>query len=137
MEEQTAPATNAEPALNAASITPSMPDEGSIRDPLNVLKATAPVIASLIPVGMPPSVSTNNVMQGSYSTGPNPGGKPAAVGNDTTEYASAIRNMMRDPNWGKDQYKYGRTYSYGAGSKNMNFDRYYEHPKFKELGFQF
>ena len=135
MEEQTAPATNAEPALNAASITPSMPDEGSIRDPLNVLKATAPVIASLIPVGMPPSVSTNNVMQGSYSTGPNPGGKPAAVGNDTTEYASAIRNMMRDPNWGKDQYKYGRTYSYGAGSKNMNFDRYYEHPKFKELGF--
>lgn len=121
----------AEPVLQSAPITPGLPEQGSSTDPLAILRAEMPVVNSLIPQGVPPSINANINVQGTYQSGPNPGAKKSG----TMDYAVALRDMMQDPNWSQDKYKYGRTYSYGAGSKNMNFDRYYQHPKFKELGF--
>lgn len=124
-----------EPVLESAPIVPGLPEQGSSTDPLAILRAQMPVLNSLLPQGLPPSINANENVQGSYQTGPNPGAKKAVASGGTMDYALALKDMMQDPNWSQDKYKYGRTYSYGAGSKNMNFDRYYNHPKFKELGF--
>ena len=134
-EENIPQASPTEPALQSAPIATGLPEQGSSTDPLAILKANIPVLNSLIPQGVPPSINANENVQGTYRTGPDPGAKKAGATGNTTNYALAIRDMMQDPNWSQDKYKYGRTYSYGAGSKNMNFDRYYQHPKFKELGF--
>ena len=93
-----------------------------------------PLLAPPTPNIIPDDVDINQNLVGNESTGPNPGAKDVQGG--TMDFVSATNSAMGQADvWAKDKYKYGRTYSYGAGYKNMNFDRYYEHPKFKDLGF--
>jgi len=93
-----------------------------------------PLLAPPTPNIIPNDVDINQNLVGNENTGPNPGAKDVQGG--TMDFVSATNSAMGQADvWAKDKYKYGRTYSYGAGYKNMNFDRYYEHPKFKDLGF--
>ena len=89
-----------------------------------------------IPSGVPINANINTQLQGDFNTGPNPGAKSNSP-NGTADYADAISDYMDQTSdtWAKDKSKYGKTYSYGSGHKAANFERYYQHPKFKELGF--
>jgi len=53
------------------------------------------------------------------------------------KYASALKNHMENADsWAKDQYKYGKDYSYDADYTGLNFQRYYNAPRvFKQVGF--
>ena len=122
--------------LISAPITPSLPELDSAVDPMQALNTPPPVIMPVLPSGTPDSSLINEQLQGSYSTGPNPGARQGQIlSNGTMDYAKAITGYLNDESVLNDRYKYGRAYAYGSGYKNLNFDRYYKHPKFKELGF--
>ena len=122
--------------LTSAPIVPSLPELESAVDPMQALNTPAPVIMPVLPSGTPDSALVNQQLQGSYSTGPNPGARQGEVlSKGTEDYAKALVNYINDEEVLNDRYKYGRAYAYGSGYKNLNFDRYYKHPKFKELGF--
>lgn len=117
-------------------IVPALPQIESSRDAFAQLHTPAMVVTPLIPSGIPENLPTNIQLQGDAHTGPNPGAQPNnLLKNGTIDYIKAVKNQMADESTVRDRYKYGRTYSYGAGYKNMDFDRFYNHPKFKELGF--
>lgn len=134
-EESGAPRTN----LVSAPIVPSLPEIEAAKDPFGSLHTPSPVImpfGSLMPIipnGVPTNIDVNTQLQGDFNTGPNPGAKQSRGG--TLDYVRAVSDYMKDDKAVQDRHKYGRTYSYGAGYKNANFDRYYTHGKFKELGF--
>jgi hypothetical protein len=122
--------------LVSAPITPSLPELDSAVDPMQALNTPPPIIMPVLPSGTPDSSLINEQLQGSYSTGPNPGARQGQIlSNGTMDYAKAITGYLNDESVLNDRYKYGRAYAYGSGYKNLNFDRYYKHPKFKELGF--
>lgn len=122
--------------LVSAPITPSLPEVEASVDPMQALNTPPPIIMPVLPSGTPDSSIINQQLQGSYSTGPNPGGRQGEIlKNGTADYAKALTGYINDESVLTDRYKYGRAYAYGSGYKNLNFDRYYKHPKFKELGF--
>ncbi|TXI87050.1 MAG: hypothetical protein E6Q36_08185, partial [Chryseobacterium sp.] len=127
------------PNLVSAPIVPSLPEIEASKNPFGSLHTPSPVImpfGALMPVvpnGVPKDININTQLTGDFNIGPNPGAKYTQGG--TLEYVKAISDYMKDDKSVRDRYKYGRTYSYGAGYKNSNFDRYYTHSKFKELGF--
>ncbi len=129
------------PALPSAPIVPTLPEIENSTNPFNQLNTPAPYVrefGSLMPIvpnGVPDMINTNKQLEGDFHTGPNPGAKPVNQKNGTLDYVKAIGDHIGDPNSVRDEHKFGRTYSYGAGYKNMNFDRYYKHPKFDKLGF--
>jgi hypothetical protein len=53
------------------------------------------------------------------------------------KYANALKNHMENAGtFAKDQYKYGKDYSYDADYTGLNFQRYYNAPRvYKEVGF--
>lgn len=119
-------------------ILPSFSEIESIQDPMAGLKT--PVIEtpefSMPQVsGVPMQLNANQQLQGDYHTGPNPGVKKQNMQGGTLDYIKGISEAMSNTDTVKDRYKYGKMYSYGAGYKNLNFDRYYHHNKFSELGF--
>ena len=122
-----------DPKLVSPPITPSLPEIESSRDPLHLLNTPSPVITPFLPNGTPPALPTTFQMQGDNKTGPVPGAHNTK--NGTLDFVKGTVDMMKDPSWSKDRYKYGRSYTYGAGWRNANFERYYTHPKFKQLGF--
>lgn len=137
-EETGAPQTN----LVSAPIIPSLPEIEASKDPFGSLHTPSPVImpfnttiGPVIPNGVPKNIDINNQLQGDFHSGPNPGAKPANTKGGTLDYVKAVSDYMKDDKAVADRYKYGRSYSYGAGYKNANFDRYYQHGKFNELGF--
>ena len=124
--------------LMSAPIIPDLPQIERSNDVF--FKATAPivpVVSPVIPSGTIDNISINQQVQGDYKTGPNPGAKKSEIDKSggTMDYIKAVANQMHDESSTKDRFKYARTYSYGAGYKNMNFERYYKHPKFAQLGF--
>lgn len=121
--------------LASNPILPTLPEIQTAGDATALLKTPPPVIAPVIPSGIPENINTNTQLQGDYRTGPNPGAKPANLANNSRDYAKAIANRIQSDDLVKDEFKYGRQYSYGAGYKNQNFERYYKHDKFKQLGF--
>ena len=121
------------PKLVSPPIIPSLPEIESSRDPLHLLKTPTPVISPFLPNGTPPALPTTLQMQGDNTTGPIPGANKTQ--NGTLDFVKGTVDMMKDPSWSKDRYKYGRSYTYGAGWRNANFEKYYTHPKFKQLGF--
>lgn len=83
--------------------------------------------------GEPQTVKTGLYKSGNYKTGPNPGNRQ---GNGTMDFLNDQLNYASQAmNWSRDADAYGRTYFYGAGIHGANYERYYRHPKFKELGF--
>lgn len=129
------------PNLVSAPIIPSLPEIEAGKNPFGSLHTPSPVImpfGSLMPIvpnGVPRNIDVNTQLQGDFQSGPTPGAKPVNTQGGTLDYVKAVSDYMKDDKAVQDRYKYGRTYSYGAGYKNSNFDRYYEHGKFKELGF--
>lgn len=121
--------------LTSNQILPTLPEIQSASDPTALLKTPTPIITPVIPNGLPQNLNINEQLQGDYNTGPNPGAKPSNIAKGTTDYANAIIDKIQNDDLVKDEFKYGRTYSYGSGYKNQNFERYYKHDKFKQLGF--
>jgi hypothetical protein len=123
--------------LVSPEIPLSLPDIEGSTDPFAVLHKPGPIMSMPFPSGIPGNFNTNKQLQGDFNSGPVPGANPNNIqkAGTTEDLINAISGQMKDETLTKDKYKYARTYSYGAGQKNMNFDRYYNHPKFKELGF--
>jgi hypothetical protein len=46
-----------------------------------------------------------------------------------------LNKLDQAQSWGYDPYQNLKPYTFGTGAKHTNFDRYYHHPKFEELGF--
>ena len=85
------------------------------------------------PSGEPESARTALHHSGNYKTGPDP---KQPLPNGTMDLLDHKLDFMSQGEWwGKDPNAYGKTYYYGAGIHGANFERYYDHPKFKELGF--
>lgn len=82
----------------------------------------------------PVNPSINSSIIGDFNKGPNPGAKTALPSNE--DYVKNFVNYLgKADSWAHDEYGYGKTVSYGAGYRNMNFDRYYSQSGFKKLGF--
>lgn len=85
----------------------------------------------LIPSGEPPPVNIQTTIAGNYQTGPLPATKV-----DKSSFAQGIVDSFNDAqNWAYDPNAFAKVIDYGSGKKGMNFERYYNHPKFKELGY--
>ena len=115
---------------------PSFDDIKVGQDPLALLQTDYVPFVPPLPDGTPVPPKVNTQITGDYFSGPAPGANPNVTSQvGTLDFTKSAINAMQDNNWATDKYKYGRTYSYGAGYKAANFDRYYNHPKFKEFGF--
>ena len=122
--------------LLSAPIVPTASELETVNNPLAHIQAPDPILTPTIPSGIPPSIDINTLLQGDFNTGPNPAAKESnLLKNGTGDYANALFGKLQDPNLTKDEFKYGRTYSYGSGYKQQNFERYYSHNKFNKLGF--
>ena len=49
--------------------------------------------------------------------------------------SSVLNKLNQADVWGKDVFQSAKPYTFGTGAQHTNFDRYYNHPKFDELGF--
>lgn len=75
-----------------------------------------------------------NLVSGNVMSGPNPGLKQVNI--PTAEYVDALMNKSKIEQATKsDPYFFARPTSFNASKYGLNYDRYYSHPKFKELGF--
>jgi len=80
----------------------------------------------------PINTDINSSIIGDFNTGPAPSVKTSPA----VDFAkNAAQYLKQADSWANDKYGYGKTFSYGAGYRNMNFDRYYSHSGFKKLGF--
>ena len=75
-----------------------------------------------------------NLISGDAMTGPNPGLK--ALDLPTIDYVNALMAKSKlDVATKADPYFFARPTSFNASKYGLNYDRFYSHPKFKELGF--
>jgi hypothetical protein len=75
-----------------------------------------------------------NLISGDGMTGPNPGLK--ALDLPTMDYVNALMAKSKlDVATKADPYFFARPTSFNASKYGLNYDRFYSHPKFKELGF--
>ena len=112
---------------------PIVPGGDPASTPISVFREAMGTVMPQIPNGQPMSVPTGLNLSGNYQTGPNP---VAKASNGTMDILQQNVNMLNQAsNWAQDKNAYGRTYFYGAGIHGANFERYYNHPKFKDLGF--
>ena len=118
--------------LVSSPITPGFSQIKTDKDPFALLDEAGPIVKPLIPDGMPTSTLRTEQLQGDYKGGPNSG---IDLTEGTGNYIKALQQQILDPETTKDKYKYARQYSFGSDHKAMNFERYYNHNKFKELGF--
>jgi hypothetical protein len=89
--------------------------------------------ADIIPSGMPSSVPVMNNIAGGPQTGPYPESKVQSGG---LTMGQSIAQAIKNPNnWILDPNAFGKSYNYTGGLKGQNFERYYNHPKFRELKF--
>ena len=103
-------------------------------DATALLKAPIPTLTNYIPDGIPPTININQQLQGDFNTGPVP--SPRARGNNSSgDYIKALSSGLKNLDHTRDKYSYTRAASYGAGYKNMNFERYYRHGMYDKLGF--
>jgi hypothetical protein len=85
-------------------------------------------------IGTPSVPRIQNIVSGNKMTGPNPGLKPYNV--PDINYVSALVEKSKiDAATKVDPFKYAKPTSFDASSAGHNFDRYYSHGKFKDLGF--
>lgn len=102
-------------------------------NPLSVFREIMGTSMPTIPNGEPMTVPTALNVAGNFKTGPNPA---AQAPNGTSTLLEQNLNFLNQAdNWAVDKNAYGRSHFYGAGIYGANFERYYNHPKFKVLGF--
>lgn len=115
-------------------ITPGFDPESN---PVNVFKeaVSADRILNMNSVsGEPDLVKTGLNIAGNYKTGPMPGSEKKGNGTLDT-ITDKLEYIGRSPDWAYDPDAYARTNYYGGGIHGANFERYYNHGKFKTLGF--
>jgi hypothetical protein len=97
------------------------------------LNNTAPLVEQKAP-GTPNTLNAaQSLFSGNSYTGIQPGNKGPA---DPMAYNKAMADAFEMKLASKvDPLKYSRTVSFDASRFGQNFDRYYNHPKFKNLGF--
>jgi len=97
------------------------------------LSKTAPIIDQKAPGTSTTLNTAQSLFSGNSYTGPNPGDKGVA---DPMAYHRAMADAFETKlALKKDPLKQSRTVSFDASRFGHNFDRYYNHPKFKNLGF--
>jgi len=97
------------------------------------LSKTAPLIDQKAPGTSSTLNTAQSLISGNSYTGPNPGDKAIA---DPIAYNRALADAFETKIALKtDPLKQSRTVSFDASRFGQNFDRYYNHPKFKDLGF--
>lgn len=75
-----------------------------------------------------------NLISGNTITGPNPALRPFNL--PDINYVTALVDKTKiETASTSDPYKYATPTAFNATSAGHNFDRYYSHPKFQELGF--
>jgi len=90
-------------------------------------------LAPEIPSGEPTTVKAAEVA-GTFQSGPEPNKKEGLYSTRSlVEQAGSYFDQAAS--WARNPDDYGRATTYGAGIYGANFERYYNHPKFKELGF--
>jgi len=84
----------------------------------------------------PDYININKELTGDPIKGPNPGDARAKLMLDNSDYVKAVRQKMSQyPISANNPYKIGQVYSFGSDYDKFNFQRYYQSPKFNELGF--
>ena len=83
---------------------------------------------------LPINPSVNSEVIGNI---PQPPATPGDFGKYSTEnYADGIADLIKTSNqWAQDPASYAQPFSYGAGWRAGNFERYYSSPSFKKLGY--
>lgn len=88
---------------------------------------------SQVPSGEPINLKSQAFFGGNFATGPAPALKNPEI--SSRQYAEQVSNLLGDPNsWDVKGTEYAKPYAYNTGLSNINFDRYYNHPKFAALG---
>lgn len=125
------PKPSTESALPPAP--PSLPELTTGRESLaDIMNIPSPsILPPVTPNGAPENIDIMDQVRGTLQTGPYPGAKSPK---GTVDFIKSLSDSVTDESV-KDKFKYSKQYSYGADYKNLNFERYYNHPKFKELGF--
>lgn len=104
-----------------------------VYDPTAWTREKLGTLAPVIPNGKPATVDIGNQIAGNFSTGPNPGTKSQG---GTLDFVNAANQLLGQPQlWANPNELYGKPYNYGAGIYGANFERYYNHPKFKQLNY--
>lgn len=100
-------------------------------DPLSELRNAAYGTGIDMPNPKPIDIGINESLVGNFDTGPNPSKRNYNdnLGKDILNYLSQSDQWANDPN------RFAKIYDYGADWKHTNFERYYNHDAFKELGF--
>jgi hypothetical protein len=84
--------------------------------------------------GTSPIQKIQNQVSGNVMSGPNPGLKQVKA--PSIEYVDALLNKSKyDIATKSDPYFFARPTSFNSSKYGLNYDRFYSHPKFKELGF--
>jgi hypothetical protein len=107
-----------------SGITDAQQDQAAI-----IARAKSPSI-----VGTSSVPKVQNTISGNTITGPNPGLKPFNLP-DINYVQSLIEKSKIDAASTVDPYKFARPTAFDASNAGYNFDRYYSHGKFKDLGF--
>lgn len=126
MAEETNPLLGGDPfaALNMSPGT---------YDPTAWTRENLGTLAPVIPSGKPATVDIGNQIAGNFSTGPNPGAKGQG---GTLDFVNAGSELLGQTQlWSNPNELYGKAYNYGAGIYGANFERYYNHPKYKQLSY--
>ena len=119
------------------AVAPTLPDLSTGNQSLaEMMSIPNPVITPPVsPSGAPQNIDIESQQQGTFQSGPNPGAKAINQPEGNLDYIRSLGDAIQDDSLVKDKFKYGRQYAYGSDYKNLNFERYYTHSKFKELGF--
>lgn len=119
------------------AVTPTLPELSPGNQSLaDIMRIPNPIVMPPVsPSGSPQNIDIASQQQGNFQTGPNPGAKPINQPEGNLDYIRSLGDSIQDDSLVKDKFKYGRQYSYGADYKNLDFERYYSHSKFKEIGF--
>lgn len=80
----------------------------------------------------PVNERVNSEVAGDYQKG----AKPTPADFSTEAHVNAVSDFFKNTaDWAPDKLAYSKPFTYGAGWRNMNFDRYYASSGFKKLGF--
>lgn len=109
--------------------TPNLnqPNQDPLKELRNAVYGTGVDMADPKPIDF----GINDGLVGNFDTGPNPYKRTynENLGKDILGY------MSQTDQWANDPGRFAKVYDYGADWKHANFDRYYNHNSFKELGF--
>ena len=105
------------------------------RERLNYLTTErANTLANLPNISPPKPSITSDLMGGNAMTGPDPERKADQFSN--LEYTKQLASKTQDiADSNQNPYAWAKPYTFNTGINNADFDRYYTHPLYNELGY--